>query len=184
MVRRASLDINRNKLWFSFVAIACIGGPTLALAQDAAKPAAEKWRPKNGIYAVTGKAFAERCKSGDFSVELGEKEIIGDEWSCDVTKLTDTGPDAIRLDLSCSDENLSADLPDHPADPAEPKFKETMTFRKVDEKSLFIRKSQNGKINFPESKVAYCPPNAQRAYRETKANEKANAEQSKGQRKE
>ena len=148
------------------------------LAQDAAPPTTAKWRPKNGIYALSGKDFAKRCEtSSDFSVDLVEKRITGDEWSCEVKKLTDTGPNAVRFDLSCSDENLEAAIPNPNPDSDEMKFAETMTFRKIDEKSVFIRKSQNGKINFPESKVGYCPPKAQRAYLEDKAKSKADAEQ-------
>lgn len=84
LVRRRSLKINRTKPSFSLLTLVClIIGTTLAFAQDSAKLSTGKWRPKNGIYAVTGKDFAERCKSGDFSVELGEKNVTGDEWSCD-----------------------------------------------------------------------------------------------------
>lgn len=162
-----------------------IGTVMPTAAQDNTKPTPEKWRPKNGIYAGFDKSFTERCKNlGDYSVELGEKKIVGDEWSCDVIKLTDTGPGAIRLDLSCIDENLQAEIPNHGPDPGEPQFKETMTFRKVDETSLLMRKSQNGKTNFPETRDSYCPPKDQRAYRESKANEKAKAQQSEGHKKE
>src|ERR1700730_5584280 len=171
--RRTSLHINhrnRSSLIFPAAAFACLVGISMpTLAQDGTKPSIEKWRPKNGLYADFGKGFSEQCKNlGDFAVELGEKTITGDEWICDVTKLTDTGPGAIRLDLSCSDINLSADLPNHGLDPAEPLFQEIMTFRKIDEKSLFVRKSQNGKFDSPESRVAFCPPKAQRAYIESK----------------
>jgi hypothetical protein len=81
-------------------------------AQDNTKLATEKWRPTDGIYALSGKDFTERCENlGDFSVELREKAITGDEWSCKVIKLTDTGSGAIRLDMSCSDVNLEAEMP-------------------------------------------------------------------------
>ena len=155
--------------WSALAVGYLIGAPAPALAEDSTKSTSEKWRPKDGIYANTGKDFAERCNNlGDFSVELGEKHVTGDEWSCEVKRLTDTGPNAVRLDLSCSDENLEASIPKPSADSGEMQFKETMTFRKIDEKSLFIRKSQSGKINFPESRVAYCPPRAQQAYTESK----------------
>jgi hypothetical protein len=86
-------------------------------------------------------------------------------------KITDTGFGAIRLGLNCSDVNLEAGIPKPSPDSGEMRFEETMTFRKIDEKSLFIRKSQNGKSNFPDTRVAYCPPKEQRAYLESKATE-------------
>lgn len=171
LVLGGSLNINRTKSSFSLLPLCLIGGSTLAFAQDGAKLVTEKWRPQNGIYAVMGKDFTERCKSGDFSVELGENNVTGDEWSCDVKGITDIGPKAIRLDMSCTDDNLEPENPDHRKDPAEPIFRETMTFRKIDDKSVYIRKSQNGKTNFPETKAGYCPPSAQRAYRESKTKE-------------
>ena len=156
---------NHHGFLISGPVLACLIASASTQAQDAAKPAAEKWRPKNGVYALAGKGFAERCEnSGDFSVELGEKNVAGDEWSCAIKKLTDIGPNAIRLDLTCSDENLEAVIPKPDPNSEELQFKETMTFRKIDDKLLFIRKSQNGKTDFPESRVAYCPPKAQRAY--------------------
>lgn len=79
--------------------------------------------------------------------------------------------------MSCTDDNLQPENPDHGADPAEPLFKETMTFRKLDDRFVYIRKSQNGKTNFPETEVGYCPPIAQRAYRDARAKSKAEVEQ-------
>jgi hypothetical protein len=169
---------SRYSLLFWTFAFTCLIASTSTRAEDIAKSAIEKWRPKNGIYAVTGKDFTERCENlGDFSVELGENTITGDEWSCDLKKITDTGFGAIRLGLNCSDVNLEAGIPKPSPDSGEMRFEETMTFRKIDEKSLFIRKSQNGKSNFPETRVAYCPPKAQRAYLESKAKINANAAQ-------
>ena len=162
---------SRYSLLLWTLAFTCPIASASTHAQDTTKPAIEKWRPKDGIYAVTGKDFTERCENlGDFSVELGEKTITGDEWSCDVKKIT-TGFGAIRLDLNCSDVNLEAGIPKPSPDSGEMRFEETMTFRKVYEKSLFIRKSQDGKSNFSETRVAYCPPKAQRAYLESKAAE-------------
>ena len=86
-------------------------------------------------------------------------------------KIADSGSGAIQLDLNCSDVNLEAGVPKPGPNSGEIRFVETMTFRKVDEKSLFIRKSQNEKSNFPETRVAYCPPKVQRGYLKSKAAE-------------
>jgi hypothetical protein len=165
-----------------FATVAFIGlvPSTSTHAQDTAKQEIERWRPKNGIYAITDKDFAKRCENlGDFSVALNEKIITGDEWNCEVTQLTDTGPAAIRLNMSCSDVNLESAISKPDPNSKEMRFEETMTFRKADGKILFIRKSQNGKINFPETRVAYCPPKAQQAYLQLKAKADASAAQRK-----
>jgi len=58
---------------------------TTAFAQDIAKPATEKWRPKEGTYAEPGVNFGLRCgEFGDFIIELNEKSISGNEWSCNL----------------------------------------------------------------------------------------------------
>jgi hypothetical protein len=73
---------SRYSLLLWTLAFTCPIASASTHAQDTTKPAIEKWRPKDGIYAVTGKGFTERCENlGDFSVELGEKTITGDEWS-------------------------------------------------------------------------------------------------------
>ena len=84
---------SRYSLLLWTLASTCLIASASTHAQDTAKPVIEKWRPKNGVYAVTGKGFTERCDNlGDFSVELGEKTITGDEWSCDVKKSPTVDP--------------------------------------------------------------------------------------------
>jgi hypothetical protein len=145
-----------------------------ALAQDAAAPATPKWRPKAGVYAVPGKDFEEACgEFQGFIVELAENAISGSEWNCKVSRLTDTAPGAIRLDMTCDDYNLAGSL----NEPEDKIFKEVMLLKKVDEKRIVFRKTVNGKFKYPEYPASYCPPDAQRAYLESKAQSKAEAEQ-------
>jgi hypothetical protein len=155
-------------LAYAFVAI----GPTLA--QDAAQPATAKWRPKEGTYASPGKGFAEACgEFGDLNVELREKSVSGHEWGCKVGKLTDTGPGAIRLDMTCSDLNLTEFL----KRPEEAEFKEVLLLKKIDDKSMSARKTLDGKFKDPEWKAVYCPKEAQQMYRDTTAKNQAKIEQ-------
>ena len=76
-----SIQKSRLGLVAGIATLACsLYASTPAPAQDPAKPAsATVATEENGIYAVMGKDFAERCNSGDFSVELGEKKVTGDE---------------------------------------------------------------------------------------------------------
>jgi hypothetical protein len=112
---------------------------------------------------------------GDFIVELNEKSISGNEWSCKVTRLTDRAPGSIRLDMTCSDYNLAEDIND--PNPYEREFKEIMLLRKTDGKSVFVQKTLNGKFKSPEWRATYCPEEAQRMYTEAMAKNKAEAEQ-------
>ena len=148
---------------------------TTAFAQDIAKPATEKWRPKEGTYAEPGVNFGLRCgEFGDFIIELNEKSISGNEWSCKITKLTETAPGAIRLDMTCYDYNLAEFIKD--PNP-EKEFREIMLLRKIDGKSVFVRKTQNGKFKGPDWRASYCPEEDQRLHAEAKARDRPEAEQ-------
>jgi hypothetical protein len=143
-------------------------------ALDSAKPAAEKWRPKDGLYASPDKDFENQCgEYGDVIVELAEKSISGREWSCEITKLTDTAPGAIKLDMTCNDYNLAENINERDPNPYGRKFKEIMLLKKIDEKTIFVRKTLNGKFKDPRWHAAYCSEEMQRSYSEAKAKDKA-----------
>ena len=147
-----------------------------ALAQDAAPSTTVKWRPKEGTYASPGKGFAEACgEFGDLIVGLREKDISGHEWSCRVRKLTDTAPGAISIDMTCSDYNLAEDL----KKPEETEFKEIMLLKKIDDKSMLVRKTADGKFKDPEWKAVYCSKEAQQMFRDSTAQNQAKIEQEK-----
>ena len=141
-------------------------------AQNAAKPSTEKWRPKDGTYANPGKDFDNDCReSYMIFIELTEKAVAGDEWGCNVTGLVDTAPGAIRLSMICDNYNLAGRL----KLPENTRFKETMLLRKIDDKTIFIHRTTNGKFSGPGGRVAYCPEEVQRADREAKESAKAEA---------
>ena len=80
-------------------------------SQEAATPPTEKWRPKDGVYASPGKDFESDCNEAHFIViELAEKSVSGNEWSCKINKRTTTAVNAIRLDMTCYDYNLAESL--------------------------------------------------------------------------
>jgi hypothetical protein len=160
----------------SALAVFALGLGAPAFAQDAIKPAIEKWRPKDGTYAAPGKDFNNQCgEFGDVIIELTEKRIAGNEWSCHVTKLSDAAPGAIRLEMSCDDYNLGLAIND--PKPYDRKFKEVMLLKKLDDMTILVRKTSNGKFAYPRWRASYCPEDAQRMYIEVKAKDKAEAEQ-------
>ena len=147
-----------------------------ALAQVNTNPAIANWRPRDGLYAHPGKDFDSQCgEYGDIIIGLAEKSVSGHEWDCKVTKRTDTSPDAITLNMTCSDYNLAATL--FPRDPKseEKKFKEVLVLKKINKKSMSVRKTLNGKFTGASWQTDYCLENWQRSYIESRA--KTEAEQ-------
>jgi hypothetical protein len=143
-----------------------------------AEPVMGKWRPKEGTYAAPGADFSLRCgEFGDVIVELNKKSISGNEWSCKINKLMDTAPGSIKLDITCNDYNLALFINDRDPNAYEKKFKEIMLLRKIDGKSMFVRKTLNGKFKDPDWRASYCPEDAQRMYTEARARDKGEAEQ-------
>src|SRR5262245_39067896 len=100
------------------VSLACAGlfGSAVTVFSEAVTPPTEKWQPKDGIYASPGKDFEADCGEAHYiEIELAEKSVSGNEWSCKITKRADTAADAIRLDMTCYDYNLTQTL--YPKDP-------------------------------------------------------------------
>ena len=168
----------RRSLFRAVFALTCLSSAAMpACAQDSTKPAMEKWRPKDGTYAEAGKNFESRCgEFGDVTVELAEQSISGSEWGCKITKLTDTAPGAIRLNMTCNDYNLAQNINEHDPNPYDREFKEIMLLRKINEKTLVVRKTENGRFTAPRWQAFYCSEAAQRMYTEAKAKSKAEAE--------
>ena len=153
----------------------CVTAP--AFPQQGAKPATDKWRPKDGSYASPGKDFESQCgEFGDVVIQLAEKSISGNEWGCKIDKLTDTAPDAIRFNMTCNDYNLGLSI--NPRDPNvyEREYKEVMLLKRINEKAISVRKTLNGKFKYPSWQADYCPDEAQRLHAESKARDKAEAE--------
>jgi hypothetical protein len=133
------------------------------------------WRPKDGVYASPGKDFNRQCgEYGDVTIKLTEKRVSGNEWGCDVTKLSDTAPGSIKLDMTCDDYNLAEFLND--PDWENRKFNEIMLLKRINEKTIFIRKTLNGKFVNAGWRASYCPEELQRFYREQAAKARANSE--------
>lgn len=150
--------------------LAClIGASTAALAQDAAKPATEKWRPNDGLYIIAGTNFTGPCEeSAQYLFELGKKSVIGEEaFKCQITKITDTAPVTLRLDLTCDDDERG-------------KFKEIITLRKINSKSLFMRMTRNGKFGGPAWQIDYCPKDAAKEARDRAEAKQTAAEETSG----
>jgi hypothetical protein len=146
----------RGVFIFSVVIFAfLIDSSAFALAQDQSKPNIEKWRPKDGAYIEAGTAAAGRCEAADpFIFALSRKKYgIEERYGCTVTKITDTAPGALRLDMTCNESENADDGEEEGKN-----SKEVMTLRKINENSFFMRVTVKGKFPRPEWRVDPCPP--------------------------
>ncbi|MBR0756578.1 hypothetical protein JQ604_30740 [Bradyrhizobium jicamae] len=140
------------------------------------KPAAEKWRPTDGLYGDPKTASEEQCpEAGILTIELAEKSVSGYEWGCKINRITDVTPTAIKLEMTCSDYNLAETL--YPKDPKaeERTFKETMILSKRSDQSISVRKTVNGKFKGAAWRADFCPVELQRTYAENKVTAKREA---------
>ncbi|MCP3367836.1 hypothetical protein [Bradyrhizobium cajani] len=149
-----------------------------AFAQDRPTPASDKWRPKAGVYAESGRNFQSSCdESGGLTIDLGEKSVSGYEWGCDVKKITDLGPGSLKVEMVCDDYNLAQNI--NPRDPnwENRQFNEVMLVKRLDAATISVQKSLNGKLKDPPWRAAYCPLKTQRALAEATLRAKVEAKQ-------
>lgn len=130
---------------FCFVLLTAIlgcaaGAP--ASAQDSAKPAAQKWRPKDGSYGLDPgtdpNVSCERLTLHD--VELSKRLIVSDEmYKCEIIRMTGAGPATLRLDAKCDHVKSG-------------KSRDTIVLRKIDDQSFFM--GWRGERAY---RYVYCP---------------------------
>lgn len=148
------------------VSVVCMfAGPTPCLSQESAKGTTEKWRPKDGLYASPDKNLEMRCgEFGELAISLSEKSVSGNEWSCRITRLTDTTPSSVKIDMTCYDYNLALSLDERDPNAYERKFKEIMLLKRVNDTSMSVRKTLNGQFKGPSWQADYCPEDVQREH--------------------
>jgi hypothetical protein len=149
-----------------------------ALAQEAIGSAIDKWRPKNGAYAAPGKNFRSSCDEGnDITIDLGGKSVNGYEWGCRVKKIIDLAPSSLKVEMICNDYNLAQNL--NPRDPnwENRQFNEVMFIKRLDDATISVQKSLDGKLKDPPWRGVYCPLKTQRALVEATLTAKVEAKQ-------
>jgi len=163
----------------SFVAIIVLqtsAADLSAIAQEPSPMTADGWRPKPGVYAEPGKTFQSSCdESGGLTIDLGEKSVNGYEWGCKVKKVVDLAPGSLKIGMVCDDYNLAQNL--NPRDPnwENRQFNEIMFVKRIDDATISVQKSLNGKFKDPPWRAAYCPLKTQRALAEATLRAKAEA---------
>lgn len=170
------LSVYRRAARAGLAFICLLISATVAVAQGTAVPATERWLPKDGIYASPGKDFEANCEEAHYiEIELSRNSVSGNEWSCEITKRTNTAADAIRLDMTCYDYNLTQTL--YPKDPnaGERKINEVMLLKRLDNGAVSIRKTVNNKFTDSSWRADYCPERVQRTRLESIAEAKLKA---------
>jgi len=175
-MRHANTFLNCKQRNYRFVAglafaISCLlaGATAACFAQESTKGTPDGWRPKDGLYASPGKNFDSWCREyGDLNIQLSEKSISGHEWGCEINRLSETAADAIKLDMTCHDLNLEESLRKPDQDLEYRSFKEVIFLKRINNKTLSVRKTLNGKFKGPSWQADYCPDDAQRIYSENK----------------
>src|SRR5579872_1477816 len=129
---RTSLANARSlRYCFTFsIAVLCysIGITTPIFAQQDAKIAAQKWRPKDGPYGLDpGTDPNVSCEMLTLhDIELGRRLIVSDEmYKCEIVKITDTAPATLRLDAKCDYVKKR-------------KSRDTIFLHKIDDQSFFM----------------------------------------------
>lgn len=151
-------QMRRSTSLLTLVAFLLSGTGLSVLAQEAAKTATDKWRPKDGTYAEPGPDFNARCgEFGDTQIDWDANRISGGEEGCKIAKLSDSAPGSIRLNVVC-----------HSAEREGRPYKEIIVLKKIDDKTIFLRETQDGKFKRPGGQMSYCPDEAQRLYNASK----------------
>lgn len=131
------------------------------------------WHPQDGLYAVPGADFEDRClKGGDATINLTEKSISRGAEKCSVT-FPRPEPNALQLFVTCRQEPTASSLAEKAAEgtstaPARP---ETVLLRRAPAKNdtVFLQVSKNREFSIPEEEMSYCGPDAQKLYALQKA---------------
>ncbi|GKQ52852.1 hypothetical protein [Bradyrhizobium sp. Ce-3] len=125
-------------------------------AQEERKAAEEKamqhpWRPRPGVYAPPGNDLNERClQAGSTVIDLDQRSITTGTDKCGVTSIRDN-LDNIQVFVACNT-------------PPSPK---TVILKRVDDKTLLLKKSVNKEFRDDGGSLACCQEAAQQIYAAT-----------------
>lgn len=149
---------------YAVLALELAAFASAGFAQEPPALAFDKWRPKDGVYAEPGKNFQSSCdERNDITINLRGKSVDGYEWGCKVKKIVDLAPGSLKAEMICSDYNLAQNL--NPRDPnwENRQFNEVMFIKRLDDATISVQKSLNGKLKDSPWREAYCPLKTQRA---------------------
>ena len=135
-------------------------------AREQEKATLNPWRPQDGIYAMPGANFEDRCvKADEATIAIAERSISSGTDQCNVTFIRDE-PNAVRLFVTCDRQQSNA--PGSTGAIAS-RSSETIIFRKAGDKTILMQSSTKGEFIDSGRQLAYCGPDVQKARVEQKA---------------
>lgn len=134
------------------------------------------WLPRDGVYASPGADFDDRCmKSGDAIVDFASKSIASGADRCEIHShidgtLEDPDPRVMvtRNETHDTKGTIVVRYIDGVPRVGPPGF-EIMWLNRIDDKTISLRKTHDGKSSELARQVAYCSDEVQLRYREQKA---------------
>jgi hypothetical protein len=141
----------------------------------------EPWLPRDGVYASAGADFEDRClKSADTVIDLAGKNISSGTDRCEIFSRIDPGPGDSLMTVTCNEtpstkREIVVKYIDKWPMVGPPGF-EIMKLERIDDNTISLQKTHDGKSSEPARQVTYCNNEAQRAYLEAKERDKAASE--------
>jgi len=140
-------------------------------AKEKAKQKAEEERalkeahPRDGVYAVAGADFEDRCtKFSDTIVALSGKSITTASNICKIDKTRVQLPDTVRIGASCALQAASGPEAISVQDTASTPDRENLMFKKIDDRTVILWIINNGHFTGDGRTLTYCSDQVQRAY--------------------
>ena len=127
----------------------------MAIQAEAAK---NPWHLQDGIYAILGANFEDRClKGGDATIDLTDRLVSRGTDKCSIT-FNRVEPKRFQLFVTCRQE------------PAPPRPETIFLKRTAAKKNIVLMQmSRNREFSAPEEEMSYCGPDAQKLYAQQKA---------------
>jgi hypothetical protein len=130
------------------------------------------WRPRDGVYAIPGTDFDDRCmKSGDAVIGLAELLVSTGASRCEASKLEDSTEASIKLEARCDvkpGQTGQVPVSKNGEIVFVPVGQEKIIIANSGNQTVTLQRSRHGEFSGLGQLLAYCPDPSQRAYLESK----------------
>ncbi|WP_271617449.1 hypothetical protein [Bradyrhizobium sp. CCBAU 51745] len=121
--------------------------------------------PRDGVYAVPGADFEDRCTNfNDTIVAFSGKSIMTASNICKIDNTRVQLPDTVRIGATCTLQRTPGPGAINVQDRASTPDRENLMFKKIDDKTVILWIINNGHFTGDGRKLSYCSEQVQRAY--------------------